>query len=250
MLKKIFANTAAKKTSVFIAVFVITGVLMGNWYANVSDHTSLAAVAHMWGQATAAQKAPRVSVDAMDLAQDSPLTELDTPAVPMQPESPPPPQGAVRGMPARAEGFVYSASIPMSYELQRYTYDKCVEQELEYELVLALMWRESRFRVDAVNINQNGTQDSGIMQINDVNKDWLYEEYGIDNLLDPMQNIDAGTAMLGKFTAKYGEHGALMAYQYGETGMQKKLEEGVTTNDKITLLLNKREDFRAMIQNS
>lgn len=143
--------------------------------------------------------------------------------------------------------FVYSDQIPLSYDLQKYTYSQCVQYGLEYELVLAIMWRESRFVEDAVNINSDGTQDSGIMQINDINKSWLLEKYGIDDLMDPYQNIRAGTAMLGNFSKKYGERAALMAYQYGETGMAEKLEEGVTTNDKIELLYRQRDYYRNIV---
>ena len=145
-------------------------------------------------------------------------------------------------------GFAYSESIPLSYDLQRYTYAKCVEHGLEYETVLALMWRESRFHTDAVNINKNGTQDSGLMQINDMNREFLLENYGIDNLMDPIQNIDAGTVLLGMYQNKYGEHDALMAYQYGVTGMEEKQEEGVVTNDLIEMLYEQRDHYRAILR--
>lgn len=145
-------------------------------------------------------------------------------------------------------GFVYSGDIPLNQDLQRYTYAKCVERGLEYETVLALMWRESRFELDAVNINKNGTQDSGVMQINDVNKDFLLNNYGIDNLMDPVQNIDAGTILLSMYMNKYGEHDALMAYQYGENGMEIQQEKGVVTNDLIELLYDRRDYYRELLR--
>ena len=40
--------------------------------------------------------------------------------------------------------------LPLSEELQRYTYNRCQELGLEYEMVLAIMWRESRFQPTAV----------------------------------------------------------------------------------------------------
>ncbi|MDR2933611.1 MAG: lytic transglycosylase domain-containing protein [Oscillospiraceae bacterium] len=146
------------------------------------------------------------------------------------------------------EDFVYSPDIPLSEELQRYTYEQCIVNELDYELVLALMWRESRFQLEAVHYNRNGTMDSGVMQINDVNRGWLKKELGITDLLDPWQNIEAGTTLLGRFTRKYGEHNALMAYQYGESGMERKLSQGVTTNKQIELLYAKREDFESLFE--
>lgn len=148
---------------------------------------------------------------------------------------------------ARAKEFVYSENIPMSYELQEYTYRKCAERGLEYELVLAIMWRESRFNADAVNVNANGTVDSGIMQINDVNKKWLQDHYGIEDLMDPYQNIDAGTAMLGTLTQKHGEHKAMMAYQYGEIGMRRKLSQGRTTSVAIEAAYRQRDYYKKLI---
>jgi hypothetical protein len=147
-------------------------------------------------------------------------------------------------------GFTFSEEIPLSRELQEYTFAQCRENGLSYELVLALMWRESRFQVTAVGYNRNGTCDNGVMQINDVNRGWLMSELGITDLMDPRQNIAAGTTMLGRLAAKYGEHKALMAYQYGETGMKRKLAQGVTTNDLIRQLYLKRAEFVALLGDS
>jgi len=151
------------------------------------------------------------------------------------------------GAPAQPGGFIYSDVIPMSYELQAYTYEKCVQRGLEYPLVLAVIWRESRFRADAVNVNRNGTRDSGIMQINDVNRGWLYEQHGIDNLMDPYQNINAGTAMLGAFTHKYGPHYALLAYQFGEAGMKQRVGRGQTTHSLIEMVYRQRDYYRQFV---
>ena len=148
---------------------------------------------------------------------------------------------------AQPGGFIYSETIPMSYELQAYTYEKCVERGLEYPLVLALIWRESRFQTNAVNVNRNGTRDNGIMQINDVNKGWLYERYGIDDLMDPYQNIDAGTAMLGSLMDKYGTHFALIAYQFGEAGMKQRVGRGQTTHSLIDALYSQRDYYRGIV---
>ena len=143
--------------------------------------------------------------------------------------------------------FPYHASLPIRRELQEYTYARCRELDLDYPLVLALMWKESRFKEHAVNINTNGTQDSGIMQINDVNRNWLYTEFGIDNLMDPYQNIQAGTEMLSRFTKKHGSHNALLAYQFGEEGMLEKLSQGVSTTRQIEQLYAKRDEYSALL---
>lgn len=156
-------------------------------------------------------------------------------------------QTAVAGKKEQAEGFVYSEKIPLNRELQEYTFQRCSELGLEYELVLAVMWRESRFDSNALHLNSNGTFDSGLMQINDINKKWLNEKRGIDNLMDPYQNIDAGTAILGDLYEKYGEHGAMLAYQYGEAGMVRKVNQGVTTSRAVEAAYRQREYYRKLI---
>lgn len=145
------------------------------------------------------------------------------------------------------KGFVYCDKIPMSRELQAYTYKKCEERGIEYELVLAIIWRESNFKINAVHYNTNGTRDNGIMQINDVNRKWLRDDYGITDLMDPYQNIDAGTAMLGRLTSKYGVHNAMLAYQYGEGGMARKLKQGITTSTAIEKAYKQRDYYRKII---
>ena len=143
-------------------------------------------------------------------------------------------------------GFFYLEQIPLSYELQRYTYYRSAALGIEYELVLALMWRESTFRIEAVSINRNGTQDSGLMQINDVNRGWLEERYGIYNLMDPFQNIDAGTLILADLLSRYGEKQALMAYQFGESGMLRLIREGADAGARTIRVREKRDEFRIM----
>ena len=144
--------------------------------------------------------------------------------------------------------YIFNQQIPLSAELQAHTYEQCIKNDLSYPLILAIMWRESRFQLDAVNINQNGTQDSGVMQINDINKDWLAQELGVEDLMDPRQNITAGTEMLGRFTRKYGEHKALLAYQFGETGMEKRLEKGLESSEQLEILYAKRADFEEILR--
>ena len=148
---------------------------------------------------------------------------------------------------ATKSDFVYMPQLELSEELQRYTYEKCMEEKIDYTLVLALMWRESRFKVDAVGYNSNGTKDNGLMQINDVNRAWLARDHGINDLLDPHQNIAAGTGILGQLTDRHGMHNALMAYQYGESGMKRRLAQGITTNKLIEALYLKKAELDELL---
>lgn len=107
--------------------------------------------------------------------------------------------------------------IPLSDALQEYTYNLCVDYYIpeHYELILAMMWHESNYTADVIS----RTNDYGLMQINKTNHDWLSEELGIEDFLDPHQNIHAGVYMIAKLIHKYGDTSkALMAYNMGERG--------------------------------
>lgn len=152
-----------------------------------------------------------------------------------------------KGSTSTLDGFVYSSEIPLSRELQEFTYQRCQEMNLDYPVILALMWRESRFNPYAVGYNSNGTTDSGIMQINDVNRPWLASELGITNLLDPYENITAGTELLGRLAADHGQHYGLLAYQYGEYGMLNRVSSGMTTSSLTEVLYGKAAEFEKIL---
>jgi soluble lytic murein transglycosylase-like protein len=265
-MKIILKNPLARKLAVFAIVFAaalscMSGALLANRYGEAEARATMAPVpartprvVNHYAVSIRAVESPIVIPGSPDATiTDTRAEPTDLPIrilpaeTPLDGNSSKPAASSAPSAAKKPAGFVYSAEIPLSEELHRYTYERCEANELDYELVLALMWRESRFQTQAVHINRNGTQDSGIMQINDVNRGWLAEKHGITDLMDPKQNIAAGTTMLGGFTNKYGEHNALLAYQYGEAGMRRKLAQGVTTNKQIQLLYSKRADFVALL---
>jgi len=114
--------------------------------------------------------------------------------------------------------------IPLSAELQRYTFDLCRERGLDFEIVLALMYAESSYRPDVIS----RTDDYGIMQINKVNHNWLRTELGITDFLDAEQSINAGTFILMKISEGYPDtHQMLMAYNMGESGAKNCWNRGI-----------------------
>ena len=135
-------------------------------------------------------------------------------------------------------------NVPLDDALQRYTYNLCVDYEIEeyYPLVLAVMWRESEFVPTIIS----KTNDYGLMQINKVNHEWLSEKLEITDFLDEEQNIHAGVFMLSLYLHKYGDiDKALMAYNMGETGAKKRWDAGIystnytrTTRERLELILS------------
>lgn len=118
-------------------------------------------------------------------------------------------------------------NIPLNEELQAFTFRRCEEMGLDYEMVLAVMERESAFDPKAIS----ATEDYGLMQINQCNHDWLKEELGITDFLDAKQSITAGTEILGRLAKKYDDlQQILMAYNMGEAGAGRLWKEGTTTS--------------------
>lgn len=131
--------------------------------------------------------------------------------------------------------------IPLSEELQEYTYNLCKENNLDYELILAIMDQESDFREDVVS----RTYDYGIMQINAVNHDWLRVALSIEDFLDAKQNILAGVFILQGLSEKYEDaHKVLMAYNMGEYGAQKKWEQGILESNYSKLIVERADELK------
>lgn len=134
--------------------------------------------------------------------------------------------------------------IPLSKDLQLYTYNKCVEYGIpeHYELVLAIMWQESNYTADLIS----STDDYGIMQINSCNHSWLVGLLGPTNFLDASDNINAGVYVISKLLIKYGdEHKALMAYNMGEHGASLNWQAGNYTSNYSRGVVAKREAIEA-----
>lgn len=132
-------------------------------------------------------------------------------------------------------------NIPLSQELQEYTFRLCEEYGLDYEMVLALMDQESDYREKVIS----KTNDYGIMQINKVNHEWLKEELGIEDFLEAEQNILAGIRMLAGLTAKYEDpHLVLMAYNCGESGAKRLWKQGKTTSEYSRSIMARAEELR------
>lgn|GEM_PF-2198825 len=118
--------------------------------------------------------------------------------------------------------------IDLSIDLQRHTVEICRENGVDPDLVLAIMWHESRFIPDVRdNVNTNGTHDRGLMQINQCNWGWLMEK-GLD-VNNPYDNVSSGVLMLSMMLEKYTVEQALMAYQCGESRMRELWQQGYVT---------------------
>ena len=118
----------------------------------------------------------------------------------------------LKALPTEEPVMVYD--VPLDMELQLHIIQTCEEYHIDPAIVMAMIWRESGFRADAVGDNGNAF---GLMQI------WPYwhsgrmERLGCTDLLDPYQNVVVGIDYLAENIRRYdGDVAkALVAYNQG-----------------------------------
>lgn len=121
-----------------------------------------------------------------------------------------------------------------STDLKRYTAEICNEYDVDYSLTVAVIYNESRFQSGLTHKNSNGTIDYGLMQVNEVNFDFLHRTLGINSmkeLLDDEIGVRCGVALLAyhkQFTES--DSAALLRYQIGAGKYQQYLKNGRYTN--------------------
>lgn len=142
--------------------------------------------------------------------------------------------------------FVFTTEIPVTFgeDLQEFTYYLSAAYDIDYTLVLAIISKESSFMPDGIST----TNDYGLMQINACNHEWLTEELGITDFIDPYENIKAGLFILRGLFEKYDSTSkVLMAYNMGENGASKLWEQGIFESNYSKDVLQRQETYRQIL---
>ena len=120
--------------------------------------------------------------------------------------------------------------ISLDEKYQKFTWEMSTMLDMDYELILAVMYHESRFNPNAFNnTNSNGTVDYGLMQVNSGNLKWVEQLAGreMDVINDPYDNIVGGIVILKYYYDHWVEKGlegdqlfqyALNSYNAGLAG--------------------------------
>lgn len=97
-----------------------------------------------------------------------------------------------------------------------------------------MIYNESRFQSGLTHVNSNGTVDYGLMQVNEVNFDYLNKTLGIrsmSELLDDRTGIKCGVQLLAYHKQYTGnDSAALLRYQIGAGKYKQYLRKGRYTN--------------------
>lgn len=143
---------------------------------------------------------------------------------------------------------VFYFDVPLSRNLQKYIYEICADEEVPVTLVMAMIEHESGFNPEIVS----DTADSGLMQINEINYEWLEEDYRCADMMNPYQNVFCGVKIIGQLIEKYeGDYGkALMCYNMGEYGARKAWQNGVDRSSYSRKILILYEEYEEVILNA
>lgn len=136
----------------------------------------------------------------------------------------------------------YILDLPISEDIQEYLYIRCQDEDVEYALALAIIECESDFQID----NHSTTNDFGLFQINGSNYYYLQRDLGIDNLLDPYQNIDCGLHMLKEYWTEDIHH-TLMCYNAGATVGNYWWSTGTRSTYYTERVVSKRDYYREVL---
>lgn len=145
--------------------------------------------------------------------------------------------------PVRHRDDIVSDGRLLAYDLQELMQDQCEAYGVPYALALAIAEVETHFDPDAVS----PTHDYGLMQINQVNHEWL-QGLGMDPLTHA-GNIEAGVYIIGGYLERYGDtEQALMAYNNGPTGARKLWDAGVYQTDYTRKVMTALEHWTSILE--
>lgn len=149
---------------------------------------------------------------------------------------------------AQANSGAVAAYQAWPQALKTYTKEVCAEYDVDQTLALGVIYNESRFQSGLTHLNSNGTVDYGLMQVNEVNFDYLHETLGINSmqeLLDDKVGIRCGVQLLA-YHKQYtdDDSSALLRYQVGAGRYNQYLKSGEWSNETHQRVLTYQKEFK------
>lgn len=133
-------------------------------------------------------------------------------------------------------------------EYKDYVFEKALENGVDPYIVFGIIYNESRYQTGVTNLNSNGSTDYGLMQINEVNFEYLHNSLAIesmDDLLDPYTNIDCGIELLRYHNDLAGDPKiGLIGYQSGAGAMKRLVNRGIYETDVQQRVLGYADFYR------
>lgn len=151
----------------------------------------------------------------------------ETPPAEEIPSTPP-----EESIPVDTSGRPVIHDCTLSDDVQQYIYDKCNQYGVPYELIMAIMKKESTFRPGA----RNGPC-VGLMQLNEKYNSATASSLGV-SLYDAKGNALVGIIKVSDLLSRYSIHDALMCYNMGEYGAKKYLGGSTSYSRKVVQYYN------------
>lgn len=107
--------------------------------------------------------------------------------------------------------------VPLEDSLQLHIARLCEEHHIDSEIVMGIIWHESRFQPEVMG---DQGRSYGLMQVQKQFHLERMDRLGVDDLLDPYQNVTVGVDILAEMIDHYDGNleMALVAYQNGYEG--------------------------------
>lgn len=115
---------------------------------------------------------------------------------------------------ALVEQGYFREDVPLDYDTQALLRAACDESGVEYELALAVIWRETTFR----NVVGDNGNSFGYMQVQPRWHGDRMARLGVTDLMDPFSNFRVGCDYLAELLEKYQLPVALTCYNTGKPG--------------------------------
>lgn len=156
-----------------------------------------------------------------------------------------PPETSQATEPTETEPEVILYDVPLSEDLQLHIIAQAESQGIDPAIVMAMIWRESRFNTLCVGDSGNSL---GLMQIQPRWHSGLMAQLGCPDLHDPFQNVTVGINILGSHIERYDGNleMALVSYNCGATGAYNNyFGQGVYSSKYSQAVLKKAEEIRS-----
>lgn len=125
--------------------------------------------------------------------------------------------------------------VPLAWDLQAYIFELCASYDIEPEVVIAVIKKESEF--DSSKMGDNGNS-YGLMQVQPRWHQDRMDSLFCSDLLDPYQNVIVGIDYLAElFDTGKSLEWVLMAYNGGPSYANKKVAAGVVSDYAKTVIV-------------
>lgn len=135
-------------------------------------------------------------------------------------------------------------NIPLDVELQKFIIDECEAHGIDPAIIMAMAWKESNFKPGAVG---DSGKSFGLLQIQKRWHEERMEQLGVDDLLDPYQNIMVAVDYMDELICYYDGNveKAVVAYNMGQAGAKKYcFDYGVYSSKYSRAVMAKAEELR------